>query len=343
MRRFNLSTSLLRPHALPARRTPLRPKSLLVPEAVTPAHLLLDSSIGELPLLGDELSGHDEKVAREYVPRAFPDFPSRHTWRYTPTEVIPLSAAASAGLKEPAAGAGASVAGDGRPTANGGGSAASAAAAGATTAFTNHRLRDAKTKREMAAREAKHGEEALRRLVRAAKIRSQMEVRAAISAVGAGPGLGGGGKNDDSGLSLWAQTSGARRNGTLADKAKAAKGGWSKDKLAANKARESEGQKERESDRERAKERYDAWEAAMRDLMQAAPQGGDAGSGTAKDKGKGVIGGSGVTGASALVAGSGGRPDTGGARFEIADHSMVVNSERAYKRTELPRAGLRSS
>lgn len=63
-----------------------------------------------------------------------------------------------------------------------------------------------------------------------------------------------------------------------------------------------------------SKERYDLWEAAMRELMDE--------SGKSKPR--------------AMA-------DAGTARLEIADHSMIVNAERAFYRREISRGGKRSA
>ncbi|SPQ26410.1 360b3dd2-1d6e-4f7f-809f-640c50874fc1 [Thermothielavioides terrestris] len=215
LKRFNLTTSSLKPH-----RKPPIPKSKRLPTwEPLPIGDPLDK---DLPILGDELDGAPDKAAKQYIPSSFPSFPSIHTYKYTPE----------------------SVEADGSP---------------APPQKTQRPLApdeiphgDPKKMREAAAKEAKAGEGALRRLMRASKIAKQKEV--------------------------W---SSAQRQPMRRD-------------------------------------RYNLWESAMRELIED----------DIRSKGKEV--------APAAMHGDKGR-------FEIADHSMIVNWEKNNYRRDVPRAGARKT
>lgn len=81
LRRHGLTDSLLRPHLKPP--VP-RSKTQLVFEVEEPE--IQDTQV--LPeLLGHELSGAVDKLTKPFIPKQFPAFPSKHT--YKATEVMP--------------------------------------------------------------------------------------------------------------------------------------------------------------------------------------------------------------------------------------------------------------
>lgn len=124
LRRYNLSTSSLQPHLKHRLRD------------VEPSRTYVDPSFADveghttLPLLSEELSGQADKACKPYIPSNFPEFPSRHTYSFTPQEDLTI--------------------------------------------------RDPKKTREEAAKTAQQGEDALRRLVRASKMRKQKEVKSLV-------------------------------------------------------------------------------------------------------------------------------------------------------------------
>lgn len=124
LRHHSLPISSLKPHI----RHPI-PKSKTMPEYT---NIITEDkdAYTTLPLLGQELSGQPDKEEKAYIPSSFPDFPSMHTYKFTPQE------------------------------------------------DTN--MRDSKKIREEAARTAQQGEDALRRLVRASKMRKQKEVKSLV-------------------------------------------------------------------------------------------------------------------------------------------------------------------
>ncbi len=151
--RFNLDVWALKHHLkTPVSRAKLQPSQ---PEAWSECRLYNE----ELPLVTQELSGKPEKEAKIYIPKGFPEFPSIHTYRYTPTDVAAVTAP-GIGLRYD----------DGTPVVD---KQDQPPADGIRV--------DPKMVREAAAAEAKQAEEALRGLVRASKINTLREIRAAAS------------------------------------------------------------------------------------------------------------------------------------------------------------------
>lgn len=231
LKRFNLNTSLLKPH-----RKPPIPRSKRLPSwEPLPDTEPIDK---DLPILSSELDGAADKAAKQFIPSSFPAFPSIHTYKCTPESVDAVTVSEDWGAFSPDA-----------PSQ---GLDKSRAQAHPQRPLAPDEIPrgDPKKMREAAAKEAKAGEGALRRLMRATKIAMQKEVWSS------------------------AQRQPARRD------------------------------------------RYNLWETAMRELIEEDIQA----------KGK----------KAAPVAMHG---DKG--RFEIADHSMIVNAERSNYRKDMPRTGMR--
>ncbi|KAB5539268.1 WD40-repeat-containing domain protein [Coniochaeta sp. 2T2.1] len=235
IKRFNLTPEALRVHVRP----PV-PKSRRVPTwEPIPIEQHTDVS---LPVLGPELSGQAEKEAKQHIPQVFPSFPSIHTYKSTPVvrEYKPpkedLSQLASQPLPS--------------QSQTQSGSQTQTQASQRPLAADEIPRGDPKKMREAAAKEAKLGEEALRRLLRASKIAKQKEV-------------------------------------------------WS--------------MAQKEPPR---KARYELWESSMKDMLEEE----------ARMQGRELDFGA-VHGAAS--------------RFEIADHSTIVNAETTYHRKEVQRAAAR--
>ncbi|CAK7233841.1 hypothetical protein SBRCBS47491_008748 [Sporothrix bragantina] len=178
--RFNIGTSALRPHL----RNPIHPsKRVQQPSLTEPSegyHVdkfrrLLErsgSDYGDLPLLGDELSGQSEKESKSYIPSSFPAFPSIHTYRNTPIDVDTVTVQGS-GLRYD----------DGSmlllPSEEATAEDRELGLGYAPLLDGTVRNRDPKRIREAATVEAKQAEEALRGLMRASKVNKLKEVRAA--------------------------------------------------------------------------------------------------------------------------------------------------------------------
>lgn len=237
LKRFNLTPEALRKHVRP----PV-PKSKRLP-TWEPLHIAEHTEVF-LPVLGEELSGKAEKDAKHHIPPVFPSFPSIHTYKSTPVVREYSPPKDDWGQFNPD-----------RPSQSftshtQSGSQTQTQASSRPLPPDEIPRGDPKKMREAAAKEAKFGEEALRRLLRASKIAKQKEV-------------------------------------------------W------------STAQKEPPR-----RLRYELWETSMRDLIDEEMRA----------QGKEVD----------LAAGHG-----AAGRFEIADHSTIVNSETAFHRKEVQRAGAR--
>lgn len=235
LKRFNLTTTSLKPH-----KKPPIPRSKRLPSWEP---LPVEDPIGtDLPILGSELDGAPDKAAKQYIPGSFPAFPSIHTYKYTPESVDAVTVSEDWGAFNPEIPS-QTLDGSSQPPSQ---------QPQRPLAPDEIPHGDPKKMREAAAKEAKAGEGALRRLMRASKIAKQKEVWSS------------------------AQRQPARRD------------------------------------------RYNLWEAAMREMIED----------DTRSKGKDV--------SSAVLHGDKGR-------FEIADHSMIVNTEKSYYRKDLPRAGVRKT
>ena len=76
--RMGLTGASLRPHLKPPIPAHKSRPTLIDPEPEPPAPLPTTS------LLGPELDGAVDKASLRYIPRSFPAFPSRHTYKATP-------------------------------------------------------------------------------------------------------------------------------------------------------------------------------------------------------------------------------------------------------------------
>lgn len=120
---FDLPMASLEPHLHP----PIPPETYLIQLEPLPAEELPSAPALVDSLLGDDLSGEPEKIAKAYIPNRFPTFPSKHTYKWTEKE--------------------------------------------------SARVTDPRKIREEAAKAARQGEEALRRLTRVAKIGKEKDVK----------------------------------------------------------------------------------------------------------------------------------------------------------------------
>lgn len=110
-----------------------------------------DNTFKDLPTLDEELSGKPDKDSKPYIPKYFPDFPSLHTYKYTPTDIESVT------VRTPIHETNSDARGHAPPAPDWRG--------------------DPKKIREAAAVQAKQAEEALRKLVRASKMASLKDLR----------------------------------------------------------------------------------------------------------------------------------------------------------------------
>lgn len=124
---FDLPMASLEPHLRP----PIPKEKYLVQLEPLPIEELPTATTHLDSLLGGDLSGEPDKLARPYVPKRFPSFPSKHTYKWTEKE--------------------------------------------------SARETDPRKIREEAAKAARQGEEALRRLTKVAKAGKEKDVKNAAS------------------------------------------------------------------------------------------------------------------------------------------------------------------
>ncbi|PSR89010.1 Bromodomain associated-domain-containing protein [Coniella lustricola] len=109
------------------------------------------TTFNDLPILDQELSGKPDKDIKAYIPRYFPEFPSTHTYKYTPTDIESVT------VRTPIYETNGEGKGNAPPAPDWRG--------------------DPKKIRDAAAVQAKQAEEALRKLVRASKMASLKDLR----------------------------------------------------------------------------------------------------------------------------------------------------------------------
>ncbi|KAK3348428.1 Bromodomain associated-domain-containing protein [Neurospora tetraspora] len=178
LKRFNLTPTALYSH----RKPPISKKK----RQPVWEDLPLDAAIPtDLPVLAPELDGAADKAAKNYIPSSFPSFPSVHTYKYTPESVEAATAVDDSIMTDTQATATITQT---QTMVESQAAAAAAAAAQQSQLPTKIPQRplapdeiprgDPKKIREAAAKEAKAGEQALRRLMRASKIAKQKDVSA---------------------------------------------------------------------------------------------------------------------------------------------------------------------
>ncbi|KAI0596200.1 hypothetical protein F4775DRAFT_566076 [Biscogniauxia sp. FL1348] len=87
LRRYNIALSSLKPHL----KTPI-PGKKLTPTFYNPITENLENLQSTPEALGDELDGRHEKEEKAWIPKSFPAFPSKHSYKWTPMEEKPRDA-----------------------------------------------------------------------------------------------------------------------------------------------------------------------------------------------------------------------------------------------------------
>ncbi|KAI9055769.1 hypothetical protein LZ554_000710 [Drepanopeziza brunnea f. sp. 'monogermtubi'] len=79
LQEFDIPLSYLEPHLEP----PIPESKSLVQLQPVPEEQLATATVSTEALLGEVLSGDPDKTAKPYIPKRFPSFPSKHTYRST--------------------------------------------------------------------------------------------------------------------------------------------------------------------------------------------------------------------------------------------------------------------
>ncbi|CAN8106062.1 unnamed protein product [Discula destructiva] len=146
LRDFNINQRILSYHSGNA----VPPEKIKAPEKETElVETKEDRTFKDLPCLSEELSGRGDKEVKAYIPSFLPDFPSLHTYKYTPVDIESVT------VRQPIQEANRNANAPPVPDWRG----------------------DPKKIREAAAVQAKQAEEALRKLVRASKMASLKDLR----------------------------------------------------------------------------------------------------------------------------------------------------------------------